>query len=208
MRPEDGLPEWLAELRVNVESKPPLIRALLLRSLSAVQHFGSLSEDAAVNASAAPTDLEVLIRALSAPELIADMSSLDPLAPALIRGLQARIRLLNENGGALTAEQVGEILGITRQAVEKRRVAGHLLGVNTGRHGYRYPAWQFTSSGVLPGLQDVLRGLTAHDPWMQTAFFLGKNPRLNDKTPLDTLAEGHVREVLQAAQAFGEHGAA
>jgi hypothetical protein len=202
----DALPEWLDELRVTVESKPPLIRALLLRSLRAVQQFGSLSEEAAVNASAAPTDLEVLIRALSALELIDDIKFLDPLAPAFIRGLQARIRLLNENGGVLTAEQVGEILGITRQAVEKRRAAGHLLGLNTGRHGHRYPAWQFTSSGVLPGLQDVLRALAAHDPWMQTAFFLGKNPRLNDRTPLATLAEGHVREVLQAAQAFGEHG--
>ena len=59
---------------------------------------------------------------------------------------------------------------ITRQAVEKRRRAGKLIALTMGRHGYRYPVWQLTKSGVLPGFDKVLAVLASHDEWMQTAF--------------------------------------
>jgi hypothetical protein len=38
---------------------------------------------------------------------------------------------------------------MSRQAVEKRRKAGRLIGVSLGRRGFGYPAWQFAERGRL-----------------------------------------------------------
>jgi hypothetical protein len=108
----------------------------------------------------------------------------------------------------LSAAQIGEILGITPQAVDKRRQSRTLLALNMGRHGYRYPVWQFAESGALPGLKDVLQALQPHDEWMQIAFFVIKNPRLRNETPIDMLKAGELKKVVEAASAYGEHGAA
>lgn len=202
------VPEWLHRVHLTVESEAPVMRALMMRAINAVLKFADLSEDAVVRATAAPTDLSVLLTALSSGELLNDLKSVEPLAPAFLRGIEAQRRLLDASGGTLTAEQAGSILGISRQAVEKRRKAHTLIGLTTGRHGYRYPAWQFTKSGVLPGLEDVLKALGPHDEWMQAAFFLGNNPRLGGRTPIETLAAGEVTRVLGAAQVYEEHGAA
>jgi len=43
---------------------------------------------------------------------------------------------------------------------------------------------------------------------MQHVFMVGRNTRLDDRTPLARLREGRLNEVLKAARAFGEHGAA
>jgi hypothetical protein len=115
-------------------------------------------------------------------------------------------RLIDENGGALTATQTGALLGISRQMVDKRRHAGKLLAISTGRHGYRYPAWQFERSGVLSGLEDVLKALASHDGWIQIAFFVSKNERLGG-TPIEALRAGRLNAVLDAAAVYGEHGA-
>ena len=58
------------------------------------------------------------------------------------------------------------------------------------------------------GLEDVLQALEGHDEWMQIAFFLGKNPRLGGETPVDMLKAGELKRVVNAAQVYGEHGAA
>ncbi|HXB75606.1 MAG TPA: hypothetical protein VNY05_45660, partial [Candidatus Acidoferrales bacterium] len=144
-----------------------MLRALLVRAINAVLRFTALSESAIANATEAPTDLVALLRALSSPELLDDLRQADPLAPAFIRGIVATRRLINENGGALTVAQVTARLGVSRQMVDKRRHAGRLLAIATGRHGYRYPVWQFYDSGVLPGLEDVLKVLAPHDSWTQ-----------------------------------------
>ena len=183
------------------------MRTMMVRAISAVLEFAALSEASVANAAAAPTDLVVLLRALSSGELLDDLKRAEPLAPAFIRGIEAKRRLIDENGGALSADQVAENLGITRQAVDKRRRAGKLIGLTTVRHGYRYPAWQFSDSGTLPGLEDVLAVLAPHDEWMQTAFFVAQNPRLGYRTPIEMLKAGELRRVLSAAEVYGEHGA-
>jgi hypothetical protein len=202
------LPEWLERVRSTVEHEQPIMRVLMVRAINAVLKFAALSETAAVRASEAPTDQAVLLRALSSGEFLADLKNVEPLAPAFIRGIEAKRRLIEDNGGALTAEQVAESFGITRQAVEKRRRAGKLLALTTGRHGYRYPAWQFTDAGTIPGLEGVLGALASQDEWTQTAFFVGHNPRLGNRTPVEVLKAGDLESVLTAAEVYGEHGAA
>lgn len=205
--PPAEIPEWLEEVHLAVEREPPIIRALLVRSINAVLRFTALSEVAIANATAAPTDLAVLLRALSSPELLNDLKAVEPLAPAFIRGIEAARRLIDAHGGAWTAVQVAETLGISWQTVENRRRTGKLLAVSAGRHGYRYPVWQFDKSGVLPGFEDVLKSLSPHDEWMQVAFFVSKNQRLANRTPIETLKAGGLDAVLDAAAVYGEHGA-
>jgi hypothetical protein len=205
--PPPEIPEWLEQVRLTVESEAPLLRTLLVRAINAVLQFTALSESAIANATEAPTDLTVLLRALSSPELLNDLRQADPLAPAFIRGIAATRRLINEHGGALTSAQAAEHLGITRQMVERRRRVGRLLAISTGRHGYRYPAWQFEDSGVLPGLEDVLKTLAGHDSWMQVVFFVSKNERLGGETPVEALKAKKLDSVLDAAATYGEQGA-
>jgi hypothetical protein len=204
--PEPGIPEWLEEVRLKVEQEAPIMQALMRRAIHAVMALSTLSEDSVVEAAAAPTDLGALVRALRSDELLADLSRAEPLAPAFIRGIEAKQKLIEEHGGTLTAEQVAQMIGISRQAVEKRRRAGRLVALATGRHGYRYPVWQFSDSGTLPGLEEVLDVLTPHDEWMQTVFFVSRNPRLGHRAPLDLLKTGQLTAVLEAAQLYGEQG--
>jgi len=195
-------------VRLTVEKESPLMRVFMMRAINAVLKFNELSEDLVIDAASAPSDLDVLLRGLLASPIIDDLKTVEPLAPAFIRGYDAKRKLLDEHGGTFSAEQAGDHLGITRQAVEKRRQAGKLLALSIGRHGYRYPAWQFDESGTLPGLEQVLSALESHDQWMQTAFFVSKNPRLNDQTPIDLLESGEIDRVVGAASVYGEHGAA
>jgi len=203
-----GTPEWVETVRITVEREAPLVQSLIHRAIRAVLRFAELSKDSIAHASDAPNDLAVLLRALSSGELLEDLRSVEPLAPAFIRGIEAQRRLLEEHGGTLSASQVAQVLGISREAVDKRRQSHSLIALSTGKHGYRYPVWQFTKSGSLPGLKDVIHALEPHDEWMQIAFFVSKNPRLQDETPIEMLKAGELKEVINAASAYGEHGAA
>jgi hypothetical protein len=45
-------------------------------------------------------------------------------------------------------------------------------------------------------------------PWTHASFLLGANARLDDATPLAFLRQGRIDDVLRAALAYGEQGAA
>jgi biotin operon repressor len=155
----------------------------------------------------APSDGEVMLRILQLPETLTTIQSDDPLASARVRGIEARKRLLEAEGGSFSSEEMAEVLHLSRQAVDKRRRANRLIGLDVGRHGYVYPSWQVTDSGTLKGLEEVLTDLKEHDSWMQIQFMLQPNSRLNDRTPLELLRKGDIASVRVAARALGEHGA-
>jgi hypothetical protein len=155
----------------------------------------------------APTEFDTILRALERPEVAAAVRNQDPLAMARLRGIEAKRRILTEDGGLLSAERVGEVLTISRQAVEKRRKTGRLIGVSLGRRGFGYPAWQFSERGTLPGLEAVLDVLKPHDAWTKLVFFTSENAATNGKRPLDVLRSGDVEKVVAAARTYGEQGA-
>ncbi len=164
--------------------------------------------DAVADATAEPTDVAVLVRAFAHPDVLEPLRSDDPLAPARLRGLQERERLLQAEGGTWDAVAVASHLRLTRQAVNRRRQKGALLALDAGRRGFIYPAWQFTRQGTVAGLEHVLDALRPHDPWMQQAFVLAPNVRLDGQTPLAAMRAGRSDEVVEAASASGTHGAA
>ena len=123
------------------------------------------------------------------------------------RGAILRDQWLDAEGGTIGVDDVAAQLHLTRQAVDKRRKAGTLLAVDVGRHGYRYPVWQFTDRGVLPGLDEILALLAEHSPIAQMGFFLSGNIALDGRRPLDLLRSAVLEPVRRAARAFGHHTA-
>jgi hypothetical protein len=168
----------------------------------------AVSRTALLDAAASPSDYDVLISVLEDPAAVVLPRRDDPLTEARLRGIRAREEILEAGGGVLPAEEVARLLHLTRQGVDKRRRARRLIGLDVGRRGYAYPAWQFEGGAVLPGLEEALRAMRALDPWMQAAFMVTGNARLGGRTPLAELRRGRVEAVARAARAGGEHGAA
>lgn len=195
---------------LSASSKSGVRAAFLARALDAVERLAEkLDESSLSNAAGAPCPYAVLLKVMEDPRASMVLQSDDPLAPARIRGLRRREELLEAGGGAISAEEVAKLLHITRQAVDKRRKAGKLIGLETGRRGYSYPLFQFDSqAGMLPGLELVLDDLHDHGSWMKLSFLLNPNIRLGGQNPLHEMRRGHLEEVRSAARAYGEQGAA
>jgi len=158
--------------------------------------------------TASSTDFELLVNALFAATIKTESIDPDPLIRAKLRGIEHRKRILEKLGGTLSAEQVSETIGISRQAVDKRRGHNQLIGFTQGKRGYAYPAFQFENGKAIDGLKEVLDALSRHDPWMQSIFFANENDRLNGSTPVEALRQGKTGAVVRAAEAYGEQGAA
>lgn len=194
--------------RVVRAGEQPVRGAFLARALNALARLAPrLDEEALGVAAGADSDYAVLLWALEEPDALAALRASDPLADARLRGLEVRERIAQAEGGTLTVEQAARLLGISRQAVDKRRRAGRMLALPIGNHRYAYPAWQFGQGGVLAGLRETLDELDAGDPWTRAAFFLGENAYLDGARPLDRLREGDIEPVRRAAWWYGKQGA-
>lgn len=185
-----------------VKKASPIRNIFWHRSMRAVEELQSLDEKKLAEAVQAPTDVSVLLTALSTEEALASIRAHDPLAGARLRGLEAKRKLVEAEGGSLSSARIARALKITRQAVDKRRKQGKLLGIELGKKGFRYPAWQID----LPDLDNVLAALQGRDAWDQLSFFLNPNALLKDRTPLEVMQEGRhdIADVLRAASTFGE----
>jgi hypothetical protein len=134
-----------------------------------------------------------LARVLGDPDVIGSaIAELEPLAPLIARNAEHRVELLEASGGTLTADEVGALLGISRQAVDKRRRARGLLGLRQGGD-WRYPVCQFAIPlhDVVAGLPNLLRAFSEAGPWATLDFLLAADETLGGRTPLEALrAEG------------------
>lgn len=133
----------------------------------------------------------------------------DTFALALARGMEARQKLTEVEGGSLSSEEAARLLRISKTAVLKRLEAGRLLAWREERlQAARFPRWQFDEHGqVLTGLTEALDCLHRDqglDVWGRILFFLQTRTSLGGKRPLDLLREGKVKQVCQAAQAYAD----
>jgi hypothetical protein len=153
------------------------------------------------------THIDALIHLVSGePAAVKAASEVrDPLRAARARAAKKMAELLSSEGGVLGVEEVAKRLRITRAAVDKRKNAGTLIGIEDGRRGNEYPAWQFTDTGVLGGLDTVLKAMTVRDPWMRIQFFLSNDDGLGT-TPLAALRDKRVDEVMSAGRSYGSSG--
>lgn len=194
----------LAVAAADAQKAPFVARALnALASLTEASSRRTLR-----SAVATSSDVGALLDALDQSGVLSEMGEADPLADARVRGARGRLWLLGAEGGTRSAADFGVLLGISRQAVDKRRRAGKLLGIGRGRRGYAYPVWQLSDGTVLPGLEATLATLDGVDPLTKAGFLLSPNTWLEDETPLAELRRGRLDAVLAAAAAFGDQVAA
>ncbi len=120
---------------------------------------------------------------------------------AQLRAFRFRRELLAD---ALTAPQVAELLGTSRQTPHDRARNGGLLAV-LDRGQLRFPRWQFDPAGpdgVVPGLSEVIRALDV-SPLAKVSWLTRPNPYLEDRTPIEALTDGDRVRALDAARAVG-----
>jgi hypothetical protein len=193
-------------LHTAASTKYPLFYSRALSAL--IKITDQLSSQRIDDLSTASTDAELLLNSLLASPVIQALLETDPLAEVKLRGIEAKKELIDMAGGTMSGAHVAEVLGLTRQSVEKRRRNNKLIGLAQGRRGYVYSIFQFEGGNTLPGLEDVLKTLSEHDPWTQLIFLVERNDRLGGKTPIDLLRSGNISPVLLAASTVGEQGAA
>jgi hypothetical protein len=182
--------------------------AFFARMLRAVKNLETdLTSNLIDEATAAPTDQLVMLEAVSSAPWVSELAAQDPIVGSKLRGFELRKEMLKKSGGVLSSARVAELLNVSRQAVDKRRAANQLLALTQGRRGYSYPSFQFEEGKTVQGLEEVLRNLSALDPWMQLKFFTSPQERLDNKTPIEGLRSGRVGDVVGAASVYGEQGA-
>jgi len=188
-----------------LKNRNPIREAFFRRSLRAIEELQGMDERRLAEAVQAPTDYSVLVSALTSDEALATIRARDPLAGARLRGIDAKRKLLEAEGGSVSSAEASKLLKVSRQAVDKRRRENKLLGLELGKKGYHYPTWQFG----LRDLEDVLSVLGDRDEWEKLNFFLNPSDLLDDRTPLEVLQEGkgELTDVIHAAASYGEHGA-
>jgi hypothetical protein len=186
-----------------------LARAFLKRSVKMLERVSSsASSEALESALSAPTDVGAVATLLSdlAP-LGMEVPTLDPFVQAMARGATIKQELLTSAGGGLTSSQVARALGVTRQAVDKRRNRGGLLALPTGSGDYVYPACQFTPDGLIPGIEEVLRAFQIRSPWTQLSALLAPARSLSGKTIIEALKSGAIEKPVSIAASLGEQAA-
>ncbi|MBC2808759.1 DNA-binding protein (plasmid) [Rhizobium ruizarguesonis] len=193
---------------VTVQEEPNSIRtAFLRRATSALERISANvpAKDLA-DALSAPTDAGSLAQLLSRSDMVgAAINDLDPLVPALARNVEHRQNLVERAGGTVSAEDAGRMLGISRQAVDKRRRAGTLLAVREGSD-WRYPLCQFDQGEVIAGISDVVRDFAAAGPWIALDFLLAADTALGGRTALQALRDGDreaVRRLIRIETSDG-----
>jgi hypothetical protein len=187
-------------------------RALLGRAVAALE-----SALRAATAEEASSFADQLVRALRSPtapapqrawlreQVAAEVGPTEPpemaarVARNLRRAREQREALLDDS---LTAPQVAELLGVSRQTPHDRRKARHLIAA-FDRGAWRFPAWQFDPAapgGVLAGLPEVLAELEAPDDLARLAWLATPRPGLDGLTVIGLLRAGERRLAVQLAR--------
>jgi len=202
---EEGGGEELLRLLAGGKDRDPISRALMLRTMRAVDRMLRRAPgELLVSAVAAPSDFAALARTLSDPRVADGPDDSDPLAGALGRSIAHRRLLLERAGEMLSVGQVAQLLGISRQAIDKRRAARRILALRQGSD-WLYPAFQFRDGEVLEGLAEVLEACAAMDGWSIVDILLAPDDALGGRSLLDLLHAGdHAQVARHLAQFRGD----
>jgi len=129
------------------------------------------------------------------------------LANVIARGIPARQKLVEAEGGSFSAAEAAHELGISKTAILKRYQKGQLIAWRQKRqNAVRFPVWQFQDGRVLDGIEPALKVLNAGsrlDDFGRMLFFLSNSRFLGGQRPLDCLRRARVSKVLQAAEGYG-----
>jgi hypothetical protein len=188
-----------------------LVQAFVVRSSRALARIAErMPRERLLEAVGASTDTDVLFHSLQDAAAIGSEitpDAPDPLTAALLRGSEMKRDMLKAEGGALSGPQLAAHLGVTPQGLGRKRERNQVFWLEVG-DGFVFPAFQIGETGLLPGVREVLAAFQIDDPWMRVHFMLSGERRLGGRRPIEVLREGQIEPVVQAASAYGEHGAA
>jgi hypothetical protein len=108
-------------------------------------------------------------------------------------------------GDLLTSAEARVLLGgISREALRKRVLNGSVLALRDDADLIRYPRWQVDTAsgapfGAIRQLNEIF-GAAGLDPWTLAAFATAPQPELEDRTPVDALADADLQPLLLAAR--------
>jgi hypothetical protein len=178
--------------------------AVVRRATQAIERIAREADERKLAAALeAPTDVGTLARILGDAALLGPAAEIEPLAPAIAHGAELRSQLLDQAGGTLGAGQAAALLGVSRQAIDKRRRAHALLAVRQGGD-WHYPRCQFAENDTVEGLPRVLKTLAHVSPWTALDFLLAPDSALGGVAPLEALRVGRREEVLRLARGLAE----
>jgi hypothetical protein len=165
--------------------------AFIRRTTHAIERLATQADEATlVEAMAAPTDFGTLARVLTDVGAIGSaVAQIDPDAIDLAHEIEHRETLVRRAGGMLSAEEAGQLLHITRQAIDKRRRSGNLLAIRQGGN-WLYPRAQFHEHETIPALSDVIKGFDESGPWVTLEFLLTEDSVLEGLSPREGLLKG------------------
>lgn len=167
---------------------------------AAIEAIATSLDRAAAGVAYSAHDIETVRAATGRPPLLAeDVAVLE--AAAILDAFRWRREAL---AGALTAPQVAELLGASRQTPHDRVKRGALLAI-MDRGAQRFPAWQFDATapgGVVPGLPEVLKALRVA-PLVKLSWLTHSSRDLGGETPLAALRRGEVDRVVAIARVLG-----
>ena len=192
------LKEAIAKI-LETSTSPSAKSIFFIRALKALIKLSK--SDRLVETAAASSDYSLLLKALSSPEAMELLAATDPLAKAEARGILVKQQLIEASGGTYNSKEVADLLGISRQAVDKRRKNSKLIGIPKGKGSYLYPVWQFTSGKTIAGLELVMNVIKDLDPWMQVTFMLNPCDE-NQKNPIALLEEGSSDRAVEKAKIY------
>lgn len=176
---------------------PPGLEELRQRLRSSLEQMLELASPSAVSeALEAPTGFDSLPRLLD--DLLQEhpeMAVIDPELRSDLELMRARRDVVRRAGGAWTTPEAAEHLNVTPEAVRKRVQRGRLLAYRTPSGEHRLPLAQFTESGTVEGLEEVLEAMAVEDGWMRVQLFL-------DDDVLGNLREGRLEEAVEAARSY------
>jgi hypothetical protein len=183
--------------------------AFIRRTTHAIERLATRADEATlIEAMAAPTDFGTLARALTDFGAIEPaLAEIDPDAVDLAREIEHRETLVRRAGGMLSAQEAGQLLHITRQAIDKRRRGRTLLAIRQGGD-WLYPRAQFHEREAIPGMPEIIKGLDASGPWVTLEFLTTEDSALDGLAPCAALLKGgEMRErvmTLVRGHASGE----
>ncbi|MCS6715155.1 DNA-binding protein [Proteus terrae] len=126
--------------------------------------------------------------------------------------LEKFYRELKELGGTLKVNDVADILGITRQAVNVRVKKNKLLAFKQNG-GFIFPKFQFSDHGLIPGFEDIMVAFEEDTHPMLRLGVLKSPIEVNteglQKTPIQIMQDGAKKSELslaiRAVKQFGNH---
>jgi hypothetical protein len=103
----------------------------------------------------------------------------------------------------LSAPQIAELLGVSRQTPLDRAQANALLAVHENG-SWRFPIWQFSPEsehGAIPGLAETLEALEPQDSFAKLVWLKRPSITLEGRAPVEVLKDGGRDRVIAAADA-------